>query len=144
MFSRSSSFVCNACRKPTTFEVLKQPRQQFLHASPPLFLPRRKDFFSSNATLRQKQPSQDTPKGEELTESSKQKRKATRSPIAKTSLRRVAVEAQRSRDGILSKARPSEERPFTSKVLSFYFQERHRAYGLLIADLILRRLLLTL
>lgn len=122
MFSRTS-FICNSCRNSSVFGVLNQPRHQFLHAAPPLLLPRRKDFFSSNATLRQKQSSQELPKGEQPPENSKQKRKTARSPVAKTSLRRVAVEAQRSRDGILSRSRPSEERPLTSKVLRFYCQK---------------------
>lgn len=120
MYSRAS-FIRNSCRKSSVFGILKQPRHQFLHATPPLIYPRRKDFFSSNATLRQKQ-TQDTPGTELPPENSKQKKKAGRSPVAKTSLRRVAVEAQRSRDGILSKTRPSEERPFVTKVLIFYLR----------------------
>ena len=57
--------------------------------------PRRRDFFSSNAVLQQTQRELESPEGPQAT-----KRKITRSPAAKNSLRRVAVEAQRSRDGV--------------------------------------------
>ena len=62
---------------------------------------RRRDFFSSNATLRQPQNEAgvDNPTQPEAQPVEGQKRKNKRSPPGKSSLRRVAVEAQRSRDG---------------------------------------------
>ena len=45
-----------------------------------------------------------------------QKKKSTRSPVGKTSLRRVAVEAQRSRGGIDSRKLSTPESPATTKV----------------------------
>ncbi|GAQ04347.1 MIOREX complex component 10 [Aspergillus lentulus] len=53
MFARP--YVCSICRRPTVARPLKQPQSHNLHASYPLGLPRRKDFFSSNAFLSQKQ-----------------------------------------------------------------------------------------
>ncbi|KAG4427795.1 hypothetical protein IFR05_016721 [Cadophora sp. M221] len=65
-----------------------------LHASAAGQAPRKRNFFSSNATLQQESASngslEDLPPA--------QKRKPVRSPAGKTSLRRVAVEAQRSRE----------------------------------------------
>lgn len=62
---------------------------------------RRRDFFSSNATLWQRQDKvgagDSIPPEAQPAEGQKQKNK--RSPRGKSSLRRVAVEAQRSRDG---------------------------------------------
>lgn len=114
MFARP--YVCSACRKSTVFGVLRQPRNQHLHASPPLGLPRRKDFFSSNAYLKQERSQGDSEAAQSELETQKQRRKASRTPATKTSLRRVAVEAQRSRDGILSKAQLSEKGLYKTKV----------------------------
>ncbi|KAJ9202335.1 hypothetical protein DTO021D3_4469 [Paecilomyces variotii] len=118
MFARP--YVCSACRKSTVFGVLRQPRNQHLHASPPLGLPRRKDFFSSNAYLKQKQSQGDSEAAQSELETQKQRRKASRTPATKTSLRRVAVEAQRSRDGILSKAQLSEKGLYKTKIVTAY------------------------
>lgn len=106
MFARAS--VCSACKRPVTLRLLRHPRNQYLHASPALGLPRRKDFFSSNAHLAQKQLSKNDETGEQL-DNQKQRRRSGRAPAAPTSLRRVAVEAQRSRDGFLSKAQLKEQ-----------------------------------
>lgn len=57
---------------------------------------RRRTLFSTNAAVQQPQRESENSDG-----SQPAKRKKTRSPAAKNSLRRVAVEAQRSRDGIL-------------------------------------------
>ncbi|KAI4180205.1 MAG: hypothetical protein L6R41_007387 [Letrouitia leprolyta] len=51
-----------------------------------------------------------------------QKRKKHRSPAAKNSLRRVAVEAQRSRDGNDTKKSPSEEPQSSTKQKSSKMQ----------------------
>ncbi|KAJ5293912.1 Protein of unknown function DUF155 [Penicillium antarcticum] len=63
----------------------------------PLAFPR-KEFFSSNAHLKQEPNNTTEP------DPKKQRRRNNRLPAAPTSLRRVAVEAQRSKDGFLSKA----------------------------------------
>jgi len=71
---------------------------RYLHATAAGQAPRKRNFFSSNAALQQE--------GNTSLESSKDfvpapKRKTLRSPAGKTSLRRVAVEAQRSRESTL-------------------------------------------
>ena len=78
------------------------PRSSLFHSSTGLLSKKRKGFFSSNATPRF--ASQDEPKKDETSPPSK--RRTTRSPAAKNSLRRVAVEAQRSRDGRDTKKAP--------------------------------------
>ncbi|KAM3086408.1 hypothetical protein ACMFMF_000358 [Clarireedia jacksonii] len=65
----------------------------------PLPYPRRRNFFSSNATLQQDHTSSSPDAAQEL--KPLPKRKPTRSPAGKTSLRRVAVEAQRSRQSAI-------------------------------------------
>ena len=65
-----------------------------LHATAAGQSPRKRNFFSSNATLQQETSSN----GATENLPSAQKRKPVRSPAGKTSLRRVAVEAQRSRE----------------------------------------------
>ncbi|OXV09417.1 hypothetical protein Egran_02819 [Elaphomyces granulatus] len=101
------------------FATIRQPRNQHLHASSSFSHGRRKDFFSSNAVLRQSQsqsqPANNTSKELNLQGQSK-KRKAGRSAAANTSLRRVAVEAQRSRDGILSDSQLTEKGLYQTKV----------------------------
>ncbi|KAI9875154.1 MAG: hypothetical protein M1830_008816 [Pleopsidium flavum] len=76
-------------------------RGRHIHDSPTLHFPRRRDFFSANATLQQ-QPQHLLRDGDSAEHQQNQKRKVSRSPAGKTSLRRVAVEAQRSRDGIIT------------------------------------------
>ncbi|KAI2775423.1 hypothetical protein CBS147339_713 [Penicillium roqueforti] len=98
--------------------MFARPYTQFLHASPRLALPRRKDFFSSNAHLKQKQNA-DEPI-ESSPDSRKQLRRGPRSPAAPTSLRRVAVEAQRSKDGIISKALLKEQGLYRTKTVTAY------------------------
>jgi hypothetical protein len=80
-----------------------------------LSLPRQKDFFSSSVYLAQKQLSTDDGSSDNL-DSQKQRLRSGRIPAAPTSLRRVAVEAQRSKDGILSKAQLKEQGIDQSKV----------------------------
>lgn len=105
MFARAP--FCLACKRPLSLRPLTRPQIQYLHASPALELPRRRDFFSSNANLAQKQPNND--ESIEQLELQKQKRRASRAPAAPTSLRRVAVEAQRSREGFISKSQLKEQ-----------------------------------
>lgn len=86
---------------PTIRQILNEgsTRQhpfRHLHASTACQFPRKREhFFSSKAPLQQENAeiSKDVPPP--------QKRKPIRSPAGKTSLRRVAVEAQRSRDTAL-------------------------------------------
>lgn len=80
-----------------TISTSKLRRSSF-HDGQILGLKKRKDFFSSNTALNI--PPQD-PRDEQQIASSK--RKTTRTSAAKNSLRRVAVEAQRSRDGKVDK-----------------------------------------
>ncbi|GIK01554.1 hypothetical protein Aspvir_005592 [Aspergillus viridinutans] len=118
MFARP--YVCSVCRRPTVARLLKQPQSHNLHASYPLGLPRRKDFFSSNAFLSQKQSKNGDLSQELFSETQKQRRRGARNPAAPTSLRRVAVEAQRSKDGILSKAQLKEQGIYQTKEVTAY------------------------
>jgi uncharacterized Rmd1/YagE family protein len=70
-----------------------------LHASSLARAPRKRTFFSSNAVLQQE--SNDEKSGSIDALPPAQKRKPVRSPAGKTSLRRVAVEAQRSRSSTI-------------------------------------------
>ncbi|GMG04433.1 unnamed protein product [Aspergillus oryzae] len=108
-------FVGSICKRPAVTRLVKQPRSQYLHATSPFSLPRRKDFFSSNAYLTQKQSKAGDVSEEPGQEFQKQRRRGGRSPAAPTSLRRVAVEAQRSKDGILSKAMLKEQGLYQTK-----------------------------
>ena len=90
-------------RRPLSSVALKPslhtPRRRSLHATSSLFLPRKRDFFSSNTLLQQQvRRTDDT----SLENQQPPKKRQLRLPATKTSLRRVAVEAQRSRDGGLS------------------------------------------
>ncbi|KAJ5095372.1 hypothetical protein NUU61_004728 [Penicillium alfredii] len=118
MFARP--YVCSTCKRPATLRLLKRPQNQHLHASPLLELPRRKDFFSSNAHLKQNSSTRSDDSTEHLPESQKQRRRGGRSPAAPTSLRRVAVEAQRSKDGFLSKAQLREQGLHQTKTITAY------------------------
>ena len=81
------------------FHILRtsRPGNSSFHSTPVLSKKRKsqKDFFSSNAAAHHP-PSEET---KVVEPSQSPKRKTTRSSPAKNSLRRVAVEAQRSRDG---------------------------------------------
>ena len=83
---------------PTVRRILidghPQPLRQ-LHASAVAQAPRKRSFFSSNAALQQESSAEGHGAIEHLPPA--QTRKPVRSPAGKTSLRRVAVEAQRSR-----------------------------------------------
>ena len=104
----------------TAFDLFKQPGLRPLHASPIFQRPRRRDFFSSNAALHNQKASpeatQDGSKGSAQT----QNRKTSRPSGAKTSLRRVAVEAQRSKDGKLSHPSPQCEDTPSPKAVTAY------------------------
>ncbi|KAL2866973.1 RMD1 family protein [Aspergillus lucknowensis] len=118
MFARPHA--SSVCKRTALNRLLKQPQSQRIHASSPLSLPRRKDFFSSNAFLAQKQPpTNDTSEGVSL-EFQTQRRRGGRSPAAPTSLRRVAVEAQRSKDNFRSKARLREDGLLQTRAVTAY------------------------
>lgn len=69
------------------------------------------DLFSTTAVVQQPQKEAESSEGPQPA-----KRKKTRSPAAKNSLRRVAVEAQRSRDGIMIGGMPGLEDRLNTKV----------------------------
>ncbi|OJJ76122.1 hypothetical protein ASPBRDRAFT_144664 [Aspergillus brasiliensis CBS 101740] len=118
MFARPR--LCTLASRPPAVKFLRQPRSQYLHATTPLSYPRRKDFFSSNAYLCQKQMKNGDTTEDAVLESQKQRRRSNRSPAASTSLRRVAVEAQRSKDGMLSKAQLREQGLYQPKTVTAY------------------------
>ena len=119
----TNQYVCANCRRAGN-DVVRQPSFRPLHASPIFQRPRRRDFFSSNSLLSQSKQSEPTeiadvsPGAQEAI--SPQKRRTARSPAAKTSLRRVAVEAQRSKDGNLSRSRRISEEASVPKLLTAY------------------------
>jgi hypothetical protein len=106
MFARP--FVCLSCKRP----VIRLPTQtqiQYLHVSPPLALPRRKDFFSSNAHLKQKQNNKDEPI-EFSPDTQKQRRRGSQVTssshfIAASSGRSTEVEGWHSLQGAPQRAR---------------------------------------
>jgi uncharacterized Rmd1/YagE family protein len=71
---------------------------RYLHATAAGQAPRKRSFFSSSAALQQELAAKLEPLKDVAPA---QKRKPIRSPAGKTSLRRVAVEAQRSRENTL-------------------------------------------
>ena len=86
------------------------PQSSFFHSSGTFSSRRRYDYFSSRA------PAPPLPDLETDEPSQTFKRKTTRPSAAKNSLRRVAVEAQRSRDGKDPKRMPSSAHQTTFKV----------------------------
>ncbi|KZF24721.1 hypothetical protein L228DRAFT_237621 [Xylona heveae TC161] len=98
-------------------------RPRCLHASSQLCLPRRRGFFSSNALLAQPERSSAQPvqKVDSLDSTTAQRRKTARIPGGKlSSLRRVAVEAQRSREGVLARGAPGVEQYSRKKRVTAY------------------------
>src|ERR1700722_4378872 len=95
-------YICSACRKAGG-EAPKQPSFRTLHNSPALLRPRKREFFSSSSPLHSQKSQNAEPPIEDSTTGlhpNNPKRKTERSPATKTSLRRVAVEAQRSKDRV--------------------------------------------
>ncbi|KIX06873.1 uncharacterized protein Z518_04849 [Rhinocladiella mackenziei CBS 650.93] len=92
--------LCANCRR-TGYESFRQPGFRPLHASPIFQRPRRREFFSSNPFLlsqsAQKKEAQEDDPGVGSATVQSHKRKTARSPGTKTSLRRVGLEAQRSK-----------------------------------------------
>lgn len=103
--------------------MAKPPGLRPLHASPIFQRPRRRDFFSSNAALATQKPDATANARENIEQNSDtlqaRKRKAGASP-AKISLRRVAVEAQRSKDGKLARSQRLPDETVTPKLITAY------------------------
>lgn len=120
--SLAGSFICAGCRR-APLDLSKQPGLRPLHASPIFQQPRRRDFFSSNAILASQRPEnqailRDNDDAVETFQA--RKRKVGGSPAAKTSLRRVAVEAQRSKEGQLARSQRQHDGAPTSKLVTAY------------------------
>ena len=110
-------FLCPVWKRPAATRILKQSQGRYPYASSPLGLFQRKNLLSSNANQKQKQPNKDGDPSEEWpSEPQTQRRRGGRIPAAPTSLRRVAVEAQRSRDSFLSKTQLREQGFYQTKV----------------------------
>ena len=119
----SATQLIFAASRRTTFDFSKQPGFRPLHASPIFQRPRRRDFFSSNPSLStHKVESQDAAAQTHIQKDTAQvqKRKTTRPTGAKTSLRRVAVEAQRSKDGNLVRSATTQEESHAPKLVTAY------------------------
>jgi uncharacterized Rmd1/YagE family protein len=126
----ANHFVCSNCRR-AAHDVLKQPPLRPLHASPIFQQPRRRDFFSSNPSLSSSKSNGSDISKDGVPESANQaltsKRKTARSPGTKTSLRRVGLEAQRSKAGILENAasRSQDEVASTKLVTAYAVAEQY-------------------
>ncbi|KAL8674309.1 MAG: hypothetical protein Q9168_001302 [Polycauliona sp. 1 TL-2023] len=100
---------------------LLQHRKRLFHLTGSQAFPKRRKFFSSNPHLQKSQPEAET---EETPKS--QKRKSQRSPASKNSLRRVAVEAQRSRNvKEVRKEEVYESQPSTKTVTAYCAAEQY-------------------
>lgn len=94
-------YICSTCRRGA-LDLTKQPGLRPLHASPIFQKPRRRDFFSSNSSLAGQKDDRAAIRTDDSVEALQaRKRKASGAGAVKTSLRRVAVEAQRSKEGNL-------------------------------------------
>ncbi|PYI34167.1 hypothetical protein BP00DRAFT_484951 [Aspergillus indologenus CBS 114.80] len=119
MFARP--YVGSMTFWPSVARFTNQPRSQVLQASPLAGALRRQGLFSSHAFLAQKQARNGENAEEQFhLEGQKQRKRSSRTPAAQTSLRRVAVEAQRSKDGILSKAQLREQGLYKTKTITAY------------------------
>lgn len=96
----AGNFICSSCRRHI-IDLSKQPGLRPLHASPIFQKPRRRDFFSSNSVLNSAKESHTTKHDDSTEAVQARKRKHGGAAAAKISLRRVAVEAQRTKDGSL-------------------------------------------
>ena len=98
MQSFTRQLACPAVRRILNDVHTRPQPLRYLHATAAGQAPRKRNFFSSNAVLQQElSETQDSGKDAPPP----QKRKPIRSPAGKTSLRRVAAEAQRSRENTL-------------------------------------------
>ena len=121
----SIQYICSNCRRAAG-DLSRQSNFRPLLGAPALLLPRRRDFSSSNSIIGQQAQGSDSPRGEQPPQpdpgeiSQVPKRKAARSTAAKTSLRRVAVEAQRSKDHSLSKIRSADQESQPTRPVTAY------------------------
>lgn len=109
--------LCSAWKRPAVGRFMIQPHSFYTHTLRPGIFSQHKNCFSSGTQLRQKNRDKDSSSSEEWDESQTQRKKGGRNPAAPTSLRRVAVEAQRSRDKFFSKAQLREQGLYQTKVL---------------------------
>ncbi|ODH14021.1 hypothetical protein ACO22_06731 [Paracoccidioides brasiliensis] len=118
MFARR--FVCFACRATLEKPIFSQCEHTLPSSLHSRISPHwRKKFFSST---NDHQPSETESVWEELgvREPRKQKRKPSRLPADKILLRRVAVEAQRSKEGMRQMTQAPEEDPSKLKTVTAY------------------------
>jgi uncharacterized Rmd1/YagE family protein len=94
MQSFARQLVCPTARRILNNGPPRPLTSRYIHATPAIQLPRKRNFFSSNAALQQEGVSVDAVTDLPPT----LRRKTVRLPAGKTSLHRVAVEAQRSRE----------------------------------------------
>lgn len=96
-----------------TLIAITRPQARGSYATRTLICPSNRVCFSSKSSLHQQQSRQDAelPNGKQA-----HKKKSARLPAGKTSLRRVAVEAQRSRDGHQARRESGLERQSRTKV----------------------------
>ncbi|KAJ5360999.1 hypothetical protein N7541_001843 [Penicillium brevicompactum] len=112
-------YVCLGCKRTLSRPLLRS-QTQLIFGYPSLLLPRRKEFFSSGTHLNQSRGQASNHPTETHPDSQNQRRRGSRSPAAPTSLRRVAVEAQRSKDGFISKALLREQGLNGTKTVTAY------------------------
>ncbi|KAL8798667.1 MAG: hypothetical protein Q9182_006478 [Xanthomendoza sp. 2 TL-2023] len=105
---------------PSTPSLL-QSHNRLFHLTGSQSFPKRRKFFSSNPNLQKSLPE---PEAEETVKPPR--RKTQRSPASKNSLRRVAVEAQTSRD-VKENRRPTthEPQPSTKTVIAYCAAEQY-------------------
>ncbi|KAF8859310.1 DUF155-domain-containing protein [Acephala macrosclerotiorum] len=94
MQSFTRQLACPAARRCLNNGAARPQPFRYIHATAAAQAPRKRNFFSSNATLQAEAANTDAVADQPPA----QKRKPLRAPAGKTSLRRVAVEAQRSRE----------------------------------------------
>ena len=120
--STATRFVCSSCRNTlygSSISLASRPRLAIRNA----VYTQRRELFSSNARLWQKSIDTDASTADDDAPADTvhpQRRKANRSPAAKISLRRVAVEAQRSRKAKPSEAREAGEGKPAAKLVTAY------------------------
>lgn len=113
-------YLCSAWKRPAVGRLFMiQPHSYPSHTLPAGIFSQHKSCFSSDTQLRQKNRDKDSNASEVWDESQTQRKRGGRNPAAPTSLRRVAVEAQRSRDKFFSKAQLREQGLYQTKVLTF-------------------------
>ena len=119
--------ISSSCRGDC-YAILRSHRSSSLQASSNHVRPPRQVFFSSVARGLQKPTPEDTlRKSEDVSEETANhaRRKTNRSPAAKTSLRRVAVEAQRSTGTKhLQTSDPEEKKPAAKLVTAYTVAEQ--------------------